>query len=124
MFSSQQNHVHIVSAPSITPVWIPAPRPMTFPCYSVQTPFIQTPHRGTVNTPEIQYVIREGRVVRQQPPVPSHPIDPDTSKDETVREDDEILKQLQSTHAHISIWSLLASSTTHRETLIRALSHI
>ena len=63
-------------------------------------------------------------MVRQQPPVPSHPIDPDTSKDEIVRKDDEILKQLQSTHAHISIWSLLASSTTHRETLIRALSHI
>ena len=41
-----------------------------------------------------------------------------------MREDDEIIKQLQSTHARISIWSLLASSTTHRETLIRALSQI
>ena len=94
VFLSQQNHVHVVSMPSITPVWIPALRPMTFPCYSVQTPFIQTPHQGTVNTPEIQYVIRGGRVVKQQRPVPSQPIDPDTSNDETVREDDEILKQL------------------------------
>ena len=41
-----------------------------------------------------------------------------------MREDDEIIKQLQSTHARISIWSLLTSSTTHRETLIRALSRI
>ena len=41
-----------------------------------------------------------------------------------MREDDEILKQLRSTHARISIWSLLASSTTHRETLIRVLSRI
>ena len=41
-----------------------------------------------------------------------------------MREDDEILKQLQSTRARISIRSLLASSTTHRETLIRALSRI
>ena len=41
-----------------------------------------------------------------------------------MREDDEIIKQLQSTHARISIWSLLASSTTHRETLIKALSRI
>ena len=41
-----------------------------------------------------------------------------------MREDDEILKQLQSTQERISIWSLLASSTTHRETLIRALSRI
>ena len=61
-------------------------------------------------------------MVRQQPPVPSRPIDPDTTRDEIVREDDEILKQLQSTQACISIWSLLAS--THRETLIRALSRI
>ena len=63
-------------------------------------------------------------MVRQQPPVPSRPIDPDTARDETVREDDEILKQLQSTQARIFIWSLLASSTTHRETLISALSRI
>ena len=33
-------------------------------------------------------------MVRQQPPVPSRPIDPDTARDEIVREDDEILKQL------------------------------
>ena len=41
-----------------------------------------------------------------------------------AQEDDEILRQLQSTQARISIWSLLASSTTHREALIRALSQI
>ena len=71
---------------------------MTFPCYSVQTSFTNsTPHRGTVDTPEIQYVIKGGRVVRQQPLVPSRPIDPDTARDEIVREDDEILKQLHST---------------------------
>ena len=124
MFSSQQIHAHVVSTPSITPVWIPAPRLVTLPCYSVQTSFILTPHRGTIDTPEIQYVIRGGRVVRQQPLVPSRPIDPDTARDEIMREDDEILKQLQSTQARISIWSLLASSTTHRETLIKALSRI
>ena len=61
-------------------------------------------------------------MVRQQLLVPSRPIDPDTARDETVREDDEILKLLQSTHACIS--SLLAFSTIHRETLIRALSQI
>ena len=31
-------------------------------------------------------------MVRQQPLVPSRPIDPDTSIDEIVRENDEILK--------------------------------
>ena len=65
---------------------------MTLPCYSVQTPFILTPHRGTIDTPDIQYVIKGGRVVRQKPPFPSWLIDPDTVSDETVREDDEILK--------------------------------
>ena len=34
------------------------------------------------------------------------------------------MRQLQSTQARISIWSLLASSCTHRDTLIRALSQI
>ena len=65
MFLSQQIYANVVSTLSITPVWIPALRPVTLPCYSVQTPFILTPHRGKGDTPEIQYVIREGRVVRQ-----------------------------------------------------------
>ena len=63
-------------------------------------------------------------MVKQQPPVLSRPIDPDTTRDKIMREDDEIIKRLQSTHARISIWSLLASSTAHRETLIKALSWI
>ena len=41
-----------------------------------------------------------------------------------MRKDDEILRQLQSTQARISIWSLLASSSTHRDALIQALSQI
>ena len=65
VFLSQQIHAHVVSMPSINSVWIPIPRPMTLPCYSVQTPFIQTPHQGTVDTPKIQYVIKGGRVVKQ-----------------------------------------------------------
>ncbi|RVW90362.1 Transposon Ty3-I Gag-Pol polyprotein [Vitis vinifera] len=57
------------------------------------------------------------------------PIIPDTlggtsSQEEVRAEDDEILRQLQSTQARISIWSLLASSSTHRDALTRALSQI
>ena len=33
-------------------------------------------------------------MVRQQPPVPSWSIDPDITRDEIMREDDEIIKQL------------------------------
>ncbi|RVW29023.1 hypothetical protein CK203_088881 [Vitis vinifera] len=49
---------------------------------------------------------------------------PDVEEEEVRAEDDEILRQLQSTQARISIWSLLASSSTHRDALIRALSQI
>ena len=70
-FFIKKIHSHVVSAPGITQFWIPAPRLMTLLWYSVQTPFILTPYRGIVDTPEIQYVIKGGRVVRQQPPIPS-----------------------------------------------------
>ena len=46
------------------------------------------------------------------------------SIDDVIREDDEIMRQLQSTQARISIWSLLASSTAQRDALIRSLSRI
>ena len=105
VFSSQHIHSHVVSASGITPVWIPTPRPVTLPCYSVQTPFILTPPRGTFDTPEIQYVIRGGRVVRQQPPVPSRPIDPDTTRDEIVREDDEIINSYR-VHMLVSLFGV------------------
>ena len=47
-----------------------------------------------------------------------------TTRKELHREDNEILHQLRTTQARISIWSLLASSSTHRDALIKALSHI
>ena len=46
------------------------------------------------------------------------------SREEVQREDDEILCQLRTTQARISIWSLLASSSTHRDALVRALGQI
>ncbi|RVW87092.1 hypothetical protein CK203_048334 [Vitis vinifera] len=73
--------------------------PLTFPHYSAQTPFVLIPNVEKVRTlyvddariPDIQYVIRGGRV---------------------------------STQPRISIRSLLASSITHRDALIQALSQI
>ena len=70
---------------------------------------------------DVQIVTRSGRVA-QPPPLVARPFDGAVSHEEVRREDDEILRQLQSTHACISIWSLLASSSTHRDALIRALS--
>ena len=63
--------------------------PSTFSYYSVQMLFVlisnvdevqtsyvdvsQTPYVDGVLTSDVQYVIRGGRVVRQQPPRPLHP---------------------------------------------------
>ena len=49
VFPSQQIHAHVISTQSITLVWIPTPKPVTLSCYNVHTPFILTPHRGTVD---------------------------------------------------------------------------
>ncbi|RVW30081.1 Retrovirus-related Pol polyprotein from transposon 17.6 [Vitis vinifera] len=72
---------------------------------------------------EIQIVTRSGRIA-QPPPPAVRPFEGTASHEEVRREDDEVLRQLQSTQARISIWSLLASSSTHRDALIRALSQI
>ncbi|KAL6340660.1 hypothetical protein AAG906_010568 [Vitis piasezkii] len=59
-----------------------------------------------------------------QPPIVTRPFDGEASSDEVRNEDFEIVRQLQAYQACISIWSLLATSTTHYEALVRALSWI
>ncbi|WJZ99821.1 hypothetical protein VitviT2T_018236 [Vitis vinifera] len=63
-----------------------------------------------------------GRVA--QPPPVDKPFAGIAAKEEVQREDDEILLQLRTTQARISIWSLLASPSTHRDALVRALGQI
>ena len=46
------------------------------------------------------------------------------TREEIQREDDVILSQLRTTQARISIWSLLASSSTHKDALIKVLIQI
>ncbi|RVW78142.1 hypothetical protein CK203_049692 [Vitis vinifera] len=65
-----------------------------------------------------------GKVLQQPPPTTARPLEGTSAPKEVRRDDNEILRQLQSTQARISIWSLLASSNTHRDTLIRVLSQI
>ena len=71
---------------------------------------------------DVQIVMRSGRVA--QPPPIDRPFVGIDARDEIQREDDEILRQLRTTQARISIWSLLVSSSKHRDALIRALSQI
>ena len=66
---------------------------------------------------------RSGRISQAAPPV-SRPFGGTNSLQEVKREDNEILRQLQSTYAWISIWSLLVTSSTHRDALVQALSQI
>ena len=62
--------------------------------------------------------------MRQPSPTATRLVEGTSAPEEVRREDDEILRQLQSTQARISIWRLLVSSSTHRDALIRALSQI
>ena len=69
---------------------------------------------------DVHIVTRSGRVVQPE----TRPLEGTGSRDDVIQEDDEIMRQLQSTQARISIWSLLASSTAHRDAHIRSLSRI
>ena len=69
---------------------------------------------------DVHIVTRSGRVA--QPPPIERPFAGTSAREDVQREDDEILHQLRTTQARISIWSLLASSITHRDALIKALS--
>ena len=86
------------------------------------TPFILFPEEYEPVYRDVQIVMRSGMVA--QPPPIDRPFAGIDARDEIQREDDEILHQLRTTQARISIWSLLASFSTQRDALIRALSHI
>ncbi|RVX11337.1 hypothetical protein CK203_019632 [Vitis vinifera] len=70
--------VHFRLVPEEASVQMTTFEPLTFPHYSVQKPFVlipdvdevQAPYVDDVHTSNVQYVICEGRVVRQQPPQP------------------------------------------------------
>ena len=86
------------------------------------TPFILFPEEYGPIHRDVQIVTRSGRVA--QPPPVDRPFAGIDARDEIQREDGEILRQLRTTQARISLWSLLASSSTHRDVLIRDLSQI
>ncbi|KAL6348602.1 hypothetical protein AAG906_016122 [Vitis piasezkii] len=101
------------------------PKPIVLHDSSEDTfvPFTLWPEDGDSEGREIHIVTCSGRIA-QPPPPPVRPFEGAASHEEVRRKDDEVLRQLQSTQAHISIWSLLASSSTHRDALIRALIQI
>ena len=98
----------------VSPVYLQHVPPMA--------PFIMLPEEYGPVHKDVQIVTRSGRIA--QPPLVDRPFAGIDDRDEIHREDDEILRQLRTTQARISIWSLLASSSTHRDALIRALSQI
>ncbi|RVW83100.1 hypothetical protein CK203_040751 [Vitis vinifera] len=83
-------------------------------CQDTFVPFTLWPEDDDSEGREIQIVTRSGRIA-QPPPPAVRPFEGAASHEEVRREDDEVLRQLQSTQARISIWSLLASSSTHRD---------
>ncbi|RVW76545.1 hypothetical protein CK203_064339 [Vitis vinifera] len=104
----------IYGPPPVSPVYLQHVPPMT--------PFIlfleeyRPPHR------DFQIVTRSGRVA--QPLPVDRPFAGIAAREEVQREDDEILRQLRTTQARISIWSLLSSSSTHRDALVRAFARL
>ncbi|RVW80032.1 hypothetical protein CK203_055825 [Vitis vinifera] len=101
------------------------PKPIVLHDSSEDTfvPFTLWPEDGDSEGREIHIVTRSGRIA-QPPPPAGRPFEGVASHEEVRRKDDEVLRQLQSTQARISIWRLLASSSTHRDALIRALIQI
>ncbi|RVW35605.1 hypothetical protein CK203_108071 [Vitis vinifera] len=104
----------IYGPPPVSPVYLQHVPPMT--------PFILFPEEYRPPHRDVQIVTRSGRVA--QPPPVDRPFAGIAAREEVQREDDEILRQLRTTQARISIWSLLASSSTHRDALVRALGQI
>ncbi|RVW18911.1 hypothetical protein CK203_106906 [Vitis vinifera] len=109
--------------PDEAPFQLTYPTPLVIGCQDTFVPFTLWPEDDDSEGREMQIVTRSGRIA-QPPPPAVRPFEGTTSHEEVRREDDEVLRQLQSTQARISIWSLLASSGTHRDALIRALSQI
>nr|CAN82997.1 hypothetical protein VITISV_013264 [Vitis vinifera] len=109
--------------PDETPFQLTHPTPLVIGCQDAFVPFTLWPEDDDSDGREIQIVTRSGKIA-QPPPPAVRPFEGTASHEEVRREDDEVLRQLQSTQARISIWSLLASSSTHRDALIRALSQI
>ncbi|KAL6349832.1 hypothetical protein AAG906_001719 [Vitis piasezkii] len=62
--------------PNMSSVQSTTIEPLIFPCY------IHTPNVDDVHTPDIQYVIRGGRVARQQPPIAARPLEGSASHEE------------------------------------------
>ncbi|WKA12658.1 hypothetical protein VitviT2T_030022 [Vitis vinifera] len=104
----------IYGPPPVSPVYLQHVPPMT--------PFILFPEEYRPPHKDVQIVTRSGRVA--QPPPVDRPFAGIAAREEVQREDDEILHQLRTTQARISIWSLLASYSTHRDALVRALGQI
>ncbi|RVW20128.1 hypothetical protein CK203_116674 [Vitis vinifera] len=86
----------IYGLPLVSPVYLQHVPPMT--------PFILFPEEYRPPHRDVQIVTRSGRVA--QPPPVDRPFAGIAAREEVQREDDEILRQLRTTQARISIWSL------------------
>ena len=69
---------------------------------------------------DVGLVTRSGRVV----PPSNLPNDKEKTHAEIIEEDNEVIKQLKRTQSNVSVWGLLASSTAHRDALVKALTQI
>ena len=86
--------------PEATSVQTATIEPLTFPHYSAQMPFVLIPNVEEVQTPyvddihilDIRYVIHGGRVVRQQSPIATRPLEGTFTLKEVRKENNDILR--------------------------------
>ena len=88
--------------PDEAPFQLTHPTPLVIGCQDTFVPFTLWPEDDDSEGREIQIVTRSGRIA-QPPPPAVRPFEGTTSHEEVRREDDEVLRQLQSTQARISI---------------------
>ncbi|RVX07344.1 hypothetical protein CK203_022529 [Vitis vinifera] len=128
-FAELDNHIHMMSWDESEPEPI-----ASYEIYEIggvtlgpqmPTPFrlileaaseVQTPYVDVSQTFDVQNILYWDRVLRQPPPTVARPLEGISTPEEARKEDDEILRQFQSTQARISIgacWHLQALTKMH-----------
>ena len=83
VISDTQTSTPFRLVPDTPPVQLTTVGSLIRPCYNIQSPFILSRDPNETITQDVQYVIRGGRVVRQQPPIVVRPLESDVTQEKT-----------------------------------------
>ena len=83
VISDTQTSTPFRLVPDTPPVQLTTVGSLIRPCYNIQSPFILSRDPNETITQDVQYVIRTGRVVQQQPPIVARPLESDVTQEDT-----------------------------------------